>query len=57
MESQTKEVFSYIEDHREEMIRYLQRLVAIDTQTPPGLNYDKVCSLMADKLGEYGCDA
>ena len=56
MASQVREVFSYIEDHRDDLIRYLQRLVAIDTQTPPGLNYDKVCALMADKLGEYGCE-
>jgi acetylornithine deacetylase/succinyl-diaminopimelate desuccinylase-like protein len=50
------EVFSYLEEHRDDMTRYLQKLVRIDTHVPPGLNYDKLCQVMADKFNEYGCD-
>jgi len=43
-----RRVFEYIESHRDDMIGYLRRLVAVDTQTPPGHNYDVICELMAD---------
>ena len=56
MNEQETRVFSYIEDHRDEMIKFLQRMVRIDTQTPPGLNYDVICDLLADKLSGLGCD-
>jgi len=49
-------VFSYIEQHRDEMIRYLQELVRIDTQVPPGRNYDAICDLIANKFSGYGCE-
>lgn len=49
-------VFSYLEQHSDDMVKYLQKLVRIDTQVPPGLNYDKLCNVMADKFSEYGCD-
>ncbi len=51
-----KRVFDYIESHRDDMIGYLRRMVSIDTQTPPGLNYDVICDLMADKFSELGCE-
>jgi succinyl-diaminopimelate desuccinylase len=55
--SETKErVFSYIEEHRGEMVRFLQRLVRIDTQVPPGLNYDVICDVLADKFIDLGCE-
>jgi acetylornithine deacetylase/succinyl-diaminopimelate desuccinylase-like protein len=57
MTERKNEVFTYIEEHRDDIVKYLQRLVAIDTQTPPGLNYDKVCRIMVDKFTECGCDA
>lgn len=38
------------------MITYLKKLVKIDTQTPPGLNYDLICNIMADKFSELGCE-
>ena len=56
MSSPKDAVFSYLEDHRDELVEFLRRLVQIDTQVPPGLNYDKICSVLADRLGEYGCD-
>jgi len=49
-------VFSYLEEHREDLVKYLQKLISIDTQVPPGLNYEKVCKIMADKFSDYGCD-
>jgi acetylornithine deacetylase/succinyl-diaminopimelate desuccinylase-like protein len=51
-----RQVFGYIESHRDDMIRYLLRLVAVDTQTPPGHNYDVVCELLADRFSELGCE-
>jgi len=51
-----KRVFDYIEYHRDDMIDYLRRMVSIDTQTPPGLNYDVICDLMADRFSELGCE-
>ena len=51
-----KAVFQYIEEHREGMIDYLRRLVSVDTQTPPGLNYDRICNIMADRFSELGCE-
>jgi len=51
-----KQVFDYIESHRDEMIGYLRKMVSIDTQTPPGLNYDVICELLADRFSELGCE-
>jgi len=51
-----EKVFSYLEEHKEEIVKFLQKLVRIDTQVPPGLNYNKLCKVMADKFSEYGCD-
>jgi acetylornithine deacetylase/succinyl-diaminopimelate desuccinylase-like protein len=38
------------------MIGYLRRMVSINTQTPPGLNYDAICELLADRFSELGCE-
>jgi succinyl-diaminopimelate desuccinylase len=51
-----KTVFQYIEEHRDDMIRYLRKLLSVDTQVPPGLNYDEICDIMADKFTELGCE-
>jgi len=56
MDEQEERIFGYIEEHRGEMIRFLQELVAIDTQTPPGLNYDVICDVLADKFSSLGCE-
>ncbi|RLI10795.1 hypothetical protein DRO42_00095 [Candidatus Bathyarchaeota archaeon] len=47
-------VFSYLEERRDEMVRFLQRLVRVDTQVPPGLNYNRLCDILADRLSRYG---
>ena len=49
-----KIVFDYIESNRDSMITFLRKLVKIDTQTPPGLNYDKICEVIADKYNSLG---
>jgi len=56
LEEQELRIFETIEESRDQMIRHLQELVRVDTQTPPGHDYDKVCGLMAEKLGGLGCD-
>lgn len=49
-------VLAYIEEHRDDMIQFLKKLVKIDTQTPPGLNYDVICDVLADKFSSLGCE-
>ena len=49
-----KRVFEYIESNRDPMLEFLQKMVRIDTQTPPGLNYDTLCELLADKYNALG---
>ncbi len=56
MSESKKRVFSYIEEYRDQMIRLLRKLVRIDTQVPPGLNYDLICDVLADKFSELGCE-
>jgi succinyl-diaminopimelate desuccinylase len=56
MDNRKESVFSYLESHREEMVKFLQRLVRIDTQVPPGRNYDRICEVLAEKLRSLGCE-
>ncbi|HSR10508.1 MAG TPA: M20/M25/M40 family metallo-hydrolase [Thermodesulfobacteriota bacterium] len=56
MDKVKESVFSYIESRRNEMVELLRRLIRIDTQTPPGLNYDVICDAVADKLKSLGCE-
>jgi len=49
-------VFSNIEAHREEMVLFLRKLIQMDTQTPPGLNYDGICAVLAEKFSHLGCE-
>ncbi len=56
MNEQEEMVLAYIDEHRDDMIRFLRKLVKIDTQVPPGLNYDTICDVLADKLSGLGCE-
>lgn len=56
MDDSKKSIFSYIESHREEMVQFLRKLVRIDTQVPPGRNYDTICEVLAEKLRSLGCE-
>jgi succinyl-diaminopimelate desuccinylase len=51
-----RRVLGYVESHRDEAVAYLQRLVRVDTQVPPGRDYDVVCGLMADRFSGLGCE-
>jgi acetylornithine deacetylase/succinyl-diaminopimelate desuccinylase-like protein len=55
MNKQEERALAYIEEHRDDMIRFLRKLVRIDTQVPPGLNYDIICDVLADRLSGLGC--
>lgn len=48
------QVFDYIESNRDPMLEFLMKMVRIDTQTPPGLNYDTFCELLAEKYNGLG---
>ncbi len=54
LSSLEKQVFNYIEQNRDPTISFLQQIVRIDTQTPPGHDYDKICNLLADKYHTLG---
>jgi len=56
MDKLKESIFSYIESHREEMVQFLRKLVCIDTQVPPGRNYDTICEVLAEKLRSLGCE-
>jgi acetylornithine deacetylase/succinyl-diaminopimelate desuccinylase-like protein len=56
MDKLKESIFSYIESHREEMVQFLRKLVRIDTQVPPGRNYDTICEVLAEKLCGLGCE-
>ncbi len=49
-------VFARIEAHREEMLAFLKKLIQIDTQVPPGRNYDRICAVLGEKLASLGCE-
>ncbi len=49
-------ICSYVEAHREEMVHFLRKLVRIDTQVPPGRNYDTIYEVLAEKLRSLGCE-
>ena len=49
-------LFKYIDEHREDLISTLRGLVKIDTQNPPGLNYDVICEHIAKELRPLGCE-
>lgn len=50
-----KEVYDYIDEHSQDAVDYLRKLIKIDTHVPPGHNYDKLCRVMADRFNQYGC--
>ena len=56
MDKLKESIFSYIESNREEMVQFLRKLVRIDTQVPPGRNYDTICEVLAEKLRNLGCE-
>lgn len=53
--SNKENIFNYIDGQKKEIIKYLQKLIKIDTHVPPGLNYDKICQVLANRFNEYDC--
>jgi succinyl-diaminopimelate desuccinylase len=49
MDELETQVFRSIESGRDRMIRFLQEIIKINTQVPPGHNYDKVCEVIQEK--------
>lgn len=48
---------AYLDRHSDALLSVLQRLVAIDTTNPPGLDYDAITSLLTRELTEAGLSA
>lgn len=51
-----RRVLGCVDARRDEMVGFLRSLVGVDTQVPPGRNYDVVCGLMADRFSGLGCE-
>ena len=54
MNKQETEVFHAVESGRDRMVRFLQQILRIDTQVPPGHDYDKVCGIIEEKYRGLG---
>jgi succinyl-diaminopimelate desuccinylase len=54
MNNQEIEVFQAIEAGRDHMVKLLQQILRIDTQVPPGHDYDKVCEILDEKYHSLG---
>jgi len=49
------EVHRYLESCKDRMVSFLQNLIRIPTQVPPGENYDRIASFLSKRLEELGC--
>ncbi|MFA5868403.1 MAG: M20/M25/M40 family metallo-hydrolase [Candidatus Bathyarchaeia archaeon] len=47
-------VFGAIESGRDRTVKLLQKLLRIDTQVPPGHDYDKVCGVLEERYNHLG---
>jgi succinyl-diaminopimelate desuccinylase len=47
-------VFGAIESGRDRTVKLLQTLLRIDTQVPPGHDYDKVCGVLEERYNHLG---
>jgi succinyl-diaminopimelate desuccinylase len=51
-----KTLFNHLEKNRGTLVSDLRELVKIDTQVPPGLNYDDFCRHLGEKLAKMGLE-
>ena len=51
-----KRIFEQIDERKEDIIKYLQKLIQIPTQAVPGQNYDIIANFIKKKLGKIGCE-
>ncbi|MGD0805357.1 MAG: M20/M25/M40 family metallo-hydrolase [Candidatus Bathyarchaeia archaeon] len=56
MSSLQDKLFESLNNNRSALVTTLQDLVSIDTQVPPGLNYDHLCEVLAEKLTPLGLE-
>jgi acetylornithine deacetylase/succinyl-diaminopimelate desuccinylase-like protein len=54
MDELESQVFEAIDSGRDRMIRTLQDLLKIDTQVPPGHDYEKICEILEEKYNHLG---
>ena len=54
MDELESQVFKTIESGRDRMVRTLRDLLKIDTQVPPGHDYDKVCGILEERYCRLG---
>jgi succinyl-diaminopimelate desuccinylase len=57
MSSTQDRLFETLNGYRGDLVSTLRDLVRIDTQVPPGLNYDVFCEALADKLAPLGMES
>jgi succinyl-diaminopimelate desuccinylase len=55
LSEQERRVLDHISEDRNS-IRFLKRLINIDTQVPPGHNYDTICEMLSKKYSDMGCE-
>jgi succinyl-diaminopimelate desuccinylase len=51
------EVFKILKENRVDLVSTLRDFVKIDTQVPPGLNYDVFCEALSGKLTSIGLES
>lgn len=49
-----KRIVNLSEDLKKEALDFLKEIVRIPTENPPGMNYEKITSVIANKLEEFG---
>ena len=47
----------WVEEHINDLVDFVCKLIRVDTSVPPGKNYDKIAEMIADKLNEVGIKA
>jgi succinyl-diaminopimelate desuccinylase len=53
-QSVIRQVDSWIDHHKKDLVDLTRRLVSIDTTVPPGLNYPKISQVLAVELKDIG---
>jgi succinyl-diaminopimelate desuccinylase len=49
-------VDNWLDQHLNDLVNFICKLVRIDTSTPPGRNYDKIAEAITSKLSEAGIE-
>ncbi len=54
MNKRETEVFNAIDSGRSRMVKFLQKILRINTQVPPGHDYDKICEVIRERYDALG---